>query len=98
MGGEDDGPAFAREFADGIPEGAPCLVVLANADYWQRYREMDRPEESWTAEIGRLAGELERELGLSVRFLGFDPAGDANWDYCEGRPTVAKGLRLVPGW
>ena len=79
-------------------KGAPGLVVLANADYWQRYREVDRPGESWTAEIGRLAGELERELGLSVRFLGFDPAGDATWGYSEGQPTIAKELRLVSAW
>jgi hypothetical protein len=86
-----------RNFGRGAA-AKPGVVVLANVNYWKRYREARGQDGSWTREFDRLALELDRELGLPIQFLALELRGNPLWEYRHRKPYLTMRPKLLPAW
>jgi hypothetical protein len=88
-----------ERFGHKLSPEPPRVLVVGNAAYWQlcRRREAQRGA-AWIAELERLAGEIDEELGITVQFLCVDVAGDPGWAWQDGHPVLEKEPELVPAW
>lgn len=77
----------------------PILYVLGSKRYWELCRKREAQKGAvWIRELQRLATEIERDIGVTVRYLGFSLQGDPGWNYADGSPTLDGRPEITASW
>lgn len=90
---------IAERFGRNISDAPPMLALMATPVYWRlcRRRESQRGA-GWIREMERIAQEVQRDLGIPVRFLALELPGDPGWVYGEDGPAIDGIPRLALAW
>ena len=90
---------IAERFGRTLSDAAPMCVVAASPVYWRlcRRREAQRGA-AWIREMERLAQEVERGVGVPVRFLALELPGDPGWVYREDGPAIDGVPHFARAW
>lgn len=85
-----------NKFKRTIEKKPPALIVLANDEYWELYRE-SKDAGAWRSELHRLAIGVEDKLNLPVSFLSMSiPEEPVRYE--DGRPKFIKPPRIERAW
>jgi len=77
----------------------PILYVLGSKRYWELCRKREAQKGAvWIRELQRLGNEIERDIGVTVRYVGLTLQGDPGWNYADGSPTLDDRPELTGSW
>ena len=77
----------------------PILYVLGSKRYWELCRKREAQKGAvWIRELLRLAKEIERDIGVTVRYLGLNLQGNPGWNYESGSPTLDDPAAITAPW
>ncbi len=90
---------IGERFERSLGDEPPALILLATPRYWELCRKREAQKgAAWIKELERLSGEIETDLGVTVRYLSLELQGDPGWDYAEDGPVLSAAPRLRPAW
>lgn len=96
----DDVVADAKsELGRKISKEPPIVLILGNLRYWELCRKRDAQSgAAWIAEMERLAREVGTSIGIEVRYLGIELAGDPGWKTADTRPELEGPPEVLAAW
>jgi len=77
----------------------PILYVVGSKRYWELCRKREAQKGAvWIRELQRLATEIERDIGVTVRYLGLALQGEVGWSYTSGAPVLEAPPMITAPW
>lgn len=82
-----------------VSKETPLVLVIGNLRYWELCRKRDAQSgAAWIAEMERLAREISNTIGVEIRFLGIELAGDPGWQTEDTRPELEGAPEVLTAW
>ena len=82
-----------------VVDEPPILVLLGSPRYWELCRKREAQKGAvWIRELQRLATEIERDIGVTVMYLGLQLEGNPGFSYPEDSPQLDAPPRLAVAW
>jgi hypothetical protein len=77
----------------------PLVLIIGNLRYWELCRKRDAQSgAAWIAEMERLAREIGASVGVEIRYMGIELAGDPGWKTEDTRPELEGAPEMLAAW
>lgn len=87
------------ELGKKISNAPPLVLVIGNLRYWELCRKRDAQSgAAWIAEMERLSREVGNSIGVEVRYLGIELAGDPGWKTEDTKPELEGAPEVLAAW